>query len=97
MTLSPEKVSAYKKLDEAVDALTTAFRSEDGDNQGILTGYLLLVGELTFLEPDEEGDDEQDMKVIMGVYRKRGQNPLLDLGLVHEWIRHNNDDREGEN
>jgi hypothetical protein len=96
VTLSPVKVEAYKKLDEAVDALTTAFRSEDGDNEGILTGYLLLVGEVAFLEPGDPEDDEQDMRTIMGVYRKRGQNPLLDLGLIHEWIRHNNDDRNGD-
>jgi hypothetical protein len=96
MALSKEKVEAHVLLDKAIDALTAAYRTdEDKDRSGIQFGYLLIVGEMTFILPEdeeyEEDGDEEEVKDIIGSYSKRGQSPTISYGLAHEWIRHYND------
>lgn len=88
MALSQAKLDAHKKLEEAVEALTNAYQ-KNGE-EGILTGYILIVGEVKFTPPEEDDSDDDELTGIIGVYDKRGQNPILSYGLAHEYIRHYN-------
>ena len=85
MTLNKSKVLAHKKLEEAVSALTTAYREPGDDEATLLSGWILIVGEIKM---DNDSEDELDVIDVIGSYSQRGQSPILSLGLVHEWLVH---------
>jgi hypothetical protein len=91
MTYSQAKIEAYAKLDEAVEAL----RAVDRD-PNVLIGYVLLTCAVELDDDTNESDenvDDMDMTSISGWYSRRGQSPTLSYGIVHEAIRHYNQDQ----
>lgn len=84
MPFSQEKIDAYKKLDEAVDAIRQAY----GYNDDILTGWLLLTSSVRIDDEPDSEDDDLDLRSSIGWYTKRGQDPTLSYGILNEAIRH---------
>lgn len=88
MPISEDKKEAYKKLEEAVEAMRKAY----GHNDDILTGYLLLTSSIEFVsEEDSPDNDELDLRSQNGWYSKRGQDPTLSYGILCEAVRHYNE------
>lgn len=93
--ISEEKIAAYKQLDEAVDAIRKAF----GYEKDILTGYVLLTSSVEYQEDcGHEDHDPLDLRSAMGWHTRRGQDPTLSYGILHEGLRHYNyvNERYGE-
>jgi hypothetical protein len=85
MTLSPEKVAAYAQLEEAIANITNVFSGSNDSNcgKGVITGFLLLISEIS---PKEDDEDEEEMMATLGIYTRRGQNPLLSCGLARDYM-----------
>lgn len=95
MTYTQEKIDAYKKLDEAVEALRKAYGyHETGE---ILNGYVLLTNEITFDEIDQSNPnkDDKDLSSAAAIYPCRGQDPTLTYGILMEAVRHYNGMSQG--
>lgn len=94
MPLSPEKVAAYNLLEEAVTALSKAYQKDPNQEDGFITSYLLIAQQARIDNEPDDGDDELDLKTTIGVYSKRGQDPIVTVALAHEYIRHYNNANE---
>jgi hypothetical protein len=100
MTYSEAKIQAYEKLEEAIENLRKVYIDEDPDDDGaaILTGWLLLTSAIEFSSghaEECEHHDELDSRNVAGWFSKRGQNPVMSLGMMHNAIHHFNAINDG--
>ncbi len=91
MTYSQAKIDAYKKLDEAIEALRVAYGYTD--DKEVLTGYVLLTSGIEFMDadPDDPTADDLDTRGFNSIYARRGQDPTLTFGILQEAVRKYND------
>ena len=90
MTLSPEKIAAYAQMDEAIHALVEAHNGDLSlDDNGFVTSWVLISNEIRQNDHASENGrmDELDMIHTIGCFSKRGQDPSLTLGIIHEYLR----------
>ena len=58
----------------------------------VLNGYLPLTSNISFPEKsDDPQDDDEDIAGYMGFYSKRGQDPMITGGLLHNGSRYFDD------
>lgn len=91
MTLSQELADAYLQLENSIQNLISVHRaSSHQEDNTILSGWIVVTSSINILDSHEMCDDcdELDLKTCVHSFSKRGQNPLMGLGLAHEFIRH---------
>lgn len=91
MALTEEQAKAYDQLDAAIQNAMNVFDREGSG--GFIVGWALVVNSVRSPNDDErneidrfEVDDEMDVVSEYDYWTKRGQNPALTRGIIHEFL-----------
>ena len=85
MTYRKEKVEAYAALEEAIEKVRQVY----GYTDDVLTGWTVITASVKYVEPCDNPDcDDMDSVSNGGIYTRRGQDPTLTSGMLHDARRY---------
>lgn len=91
MTLTDEQAKAYDQLHDSIQNAMNVFNRSDSG--GFIVGWCLIVNSVRSPNDEErndierfEVDDEMDVVSEYDYWTKRGQNPALTRGIIHEFL-----------